>query len=194
MRTSRLVLLLATIATPLTLSAGTATVLGWNNLGMHCMDSDCSVFSVLPPYNTIECQLIVGGRLVTNGSGYSVTYQAVADPGGSFNSTSVGKGNYYTFVQGLYGAAVPPDAGLAGWSMPGPANTPQAMLFEVTNVPAGGVATPVNWFRAEGIPITPFDDAHKKNPYPMMRLIASSGLRPRFPRARHGSPFEHHAR
>jgi hypothetical protein len=159
-------------------SASTTTVLGWNNLGMHCMDSDYSVFSVLPPYNTIECQLIVGGRLVTNGAGYTVTYQAIADPSGSLNSTSIGKGNYYTFVQALYGAAVPPDAGLAGWNMPGPANTPQTMLFEVTNVPAAGVATPVDWFRAEGIPITPFDDAHQKNPYPMMRLIASSGGTP----------------
>ena len=44
--------------------------------------------------------------------------------------------------------------------------------------PAGGVFTPVNWFRAEGIPISPFDDAHKKNPYPMMRLIAKSGATP----------------
>ncbi len=59
--------------------------------------------------------------------------------------------------------------------MPGLSNVPQPMLFEVTNVPAAGVATPVNWFRAEGIPITPYDDAHRKNPYPMMRLIAWSG-------------------
>ena len=61
--------------------------------------------------------------------------------------------------------------------MPGPGNTPQAMLFETTNQPATGVVTPVNWLRAEGIPISPYDDAHHKNPYPLMRLIArnSSG-------------------
>ena len=53
--------------------AATSVVLGWNNLGMHCMDSDYSVFSVLPPYNTIESQLIVNGLLVTNGTGYTVT-------------------------------------------------------------------------------------------------------------------------
>ena len=34
------------------------TVVGWNNLGMHCMDGDYSVFSLLPPYNTIHAQLI----------------------------------------------------------------------------------------------------------------------------------------
>jgi hypothetical protein len=50
-------------------------LLGWNNLGMHCMDSDYSVFSILPPYNTIEAQLIVGGKLVKAGTGYSVASQ-----------------------------------------------------------------------------------------------------------------------
>jgi len=142
------------------------------------MDSDYSVFSILPPYNTIEAQLIVGGKLVTNGSGYTVTYQAVADPTGSINTTSVGKGNYANYVQTLYGAAVTADQGLAGWNMPGSGNTPQTMLFEQTNQPAAGVLTPVNWWRAEGIPLSPYDDAHNKNTYPMMRLIAknSSGV------------------
>jgi hypothetical protein len=158
-----------------TAKAASSTVLGWNNLGMHCMDSDYSVFSVLPPYNTIECQLIVGGKLVTNGAGYTMTYQAIADPDGSFNSTAMGKGNYYDFAAAIYGATLGPDMGLAGWNMPGPGNTPQSMLFENTNHPAAGVATPVNWFRAEGIPIAPYDDAHRKNPYPLMRLIARNG-------------------
>ena len=33
----------------------------------------------------------------------------------------------------------------------------------------------LNWFRAEGIPITPYDDSGLKNPYPLMRLIARNG-------------------
>ena len=33
------------------------TLVGWNNLGMHCMDADFSVLSLLPPYNTIHAQL-----------------------------------------------------------------------------------------------------------------------------------------
>ena len=165
--------LLIGLAAPLL--AANNQILGWNNLGMHCMDSDYSVFSILPPYNTIEAQLIVGGKLITNGAGYAVTYQAVADPTGSFNSTSVGKGNYATYAQAVYGANVTADQGLAGWNMPGTNNTPQAMLFEQTNQPAAGVLTPVNWWRAEGIPLSPYDDAHNKNPYPMMRLIAKSG-------------------
>lgn len=156
------------------LIAATNQILAWNNLGMHCMDSDYSVFSILPPYNTIEAQLIVNGALVTNGAGDSITYQAVADPSGSINTTSVGKGNYATYVQTLYGVTVTADQGLAGWNMPGSANTPQPMLFEQTNQPAAGVLTPVNWWRAEGIPLSPYDDAHIKNTYPMMRLIAKN--------------------
>jgi PKD repeat protein len=170
MKTKLLPLFLSFV--PLALPAASSQILGWNNLGMHCMDSDYSVFSILPPYNTIEAQLIVVGKLVTNGTGYTVTYQAVADPTGSYNSTAMGKGNFYTYVSRVYGAALAPEAGLAGWAMPGPTNPPQTMLFETTNTPAPGAHTKVNWFRAEGIPISPYDDAHQKNPYPMMRLIA----------------------
>ena len=168
---SRLVLGSLLCGLALTTNAATSTILGWNNLGMHCMDSDYSVFTVLPPYNTIEGQLIVGGKLVTNGAGYTVTYQAVADPSNSVNTTSIGKGNFYTYTPFLYGALAP-DAGLAGWAMPGPANTRQTSLFQTLNEPVHGVFTPVNWFHAEGIPITPYDDAGKKNPYPLMRMIA----------------------
>jgi PKD repeat protein len=154
-----------------------AQVLSWNNLGMHCMDSDYSVFSILPPYNTIEAQLIVAGGLVTASNGYSISYQAIADPDGSINRTSVGKGNWSQYALSLYGADLAPDTGLLGWQMPGTNNVSQAMLFETMNAPASGVSTPVNWWRAEGIPITPYDDAGQKNPYPLMRLIArnSSG-------------------
>ena len=156
---------------PLTLPAATSTILGWNNLGMHCMDSDYSVFSILPPYNTIEGQLIVNGKLVTNGTGYTVTYQAVADPSGSINTTSVGKGNFYTYTPFLYGV-VAPDQGLRTWPMPGPGNIRRTNVFETLNQPATGIFTPVNWWRAEGIPITPYDDALRNNPYPLMRMIA----------------------
>ncbi len=156
---------------PLAGQTSNATLLAWNNLGMHCMDSDYSVFSILPPYNTIEAQLIVGGSLVTTGSGYTITYQAIADPAGSINTTSVGKTNFFTFTSSLYGS-VASNTGLLGWKMPGASNTPQSMLFEANNSPASGVSAPVNWFRAEGIPLTPYDDTLAKNPYPLMHLVA----------------------
>lgn len=147
---------------PLTAQAGW-TLVAWNDLGMHCMDSDYSVFSVLPPYNTIHAQLIdASGEIVGDPSGITVTYEAVADPSGSINTSSAAKTNFWSFVTGLFGASPPPDDGLAGFDMPGPANTPQPMTWQ----PAG------RWFTAEGIPITPYDDAGRKNPYPMMRLVA----------------------
>ncbi len=147
-----LILLTVLMTAALPGKAATSQLLAWNNLGMHCMDSDYSVFSILPPYNTIEAQLIFNGKLVTTGTGYTVTYQSVADPAGSINTTSIGKGNYYTYAKTLFGATLAPNGGLAGWSMPGASNTPQSMLFETTNQPAAGVVTPVNWWRAEGIP------------------------------------------
>jgi hypothetical protein len=146
------------------------TLLGWNNLGMHCMDSDYSVFSILPPYNTIHAQLIDGnGKLVTNASGVGVSYHAISDPDGSFNATSRDKGNFLQYASNIYGVALAPDVGLPvpgpeGYAMPGTNNTPQAMTFE------GGF----NWFAAYGIPITPYDDAGKPNQYPMMRLVATN--------------------
>ena len=150
----------------LTTNAATSTILGWNNLGMHCMDSDYSVFTILPPYNTIEAQVIVNGALVRS-SNNLVTYQAVTDATGSFNSTSIGKGNFYDWTADLYGPLAP-NMGLAGKPMPGSGRVD--MIFEQTNTTAL-----VNWWRAEGIPLTPYDDAMHKNPYPMMRLIAWNG-------------------
>jgi hypothetical protein len=86
-----------TLALALPVGAATNyTLVGWNNLGMHCMDSDYSVFSILPPYNTIQGQVIqiINGntaRLLTSTNGFKLTYEAVADPDGSFNSTFRGK-------------------------------------------------------------------------------------------------------
>src|SRR5512133_3314742 len=120
-------------------------VVGWSELGMHCMDGDFSVFSILPPYNTIHAQVIDGnGRLVKSSSGITVTYEAVADATGSINTTSIGKTNFWTYSQALFGATPAPDKGLVGFEMPGAANTPQAMAFDATRA----------FFTAEGIPIT----------------------------------------
>ena len=141
------------------------TITGWNNLGMHCMDADFSVFAILPPYNTIHAQVVdASGNLVTSAAGITVTYQAIADPTGSINTTSVGKDNFWAYAASLFGLAkpLPPDVGLTGVAMPGMMNAPQPMTFDPAN----------DWFIAEGIPITPYDDAGHKNTYPMMRLVA----------------------
>jgi hypothetical protein len=125
---------------------------------------DFSVFSILPPFNNIHSHLIANGQLITDTNSYTLTYEAVADPGGSINTTSQGKGNFWNYVLDMYGVALPVDAGLAGYNMPGTNNMPQAMGFDATE----------NWFTGAGIPITPFDDQLVKNPYPMMRVVARS--------------------
>ncbi len=139
------------------------TVVGWNNLGMHCLDADFGVFATLPPYNTIQAHLIDStGNLVTTATGVTVTYEAVADPTGSINTTSAGKTNFWDNIQSLFGVTLPVNAGLKGKNMPGPGNPPQPMTFDPS----------LNWFIAEGIPITPYDDTGRKNTYPLMRIRA----------------------
>ena len=130
---------------------------------MHEADGrDVSVFSLMPPYNAIHAQFISGGLLLTDGTGITVTYEAVADSSGSINTTSLGKGNFYDYVQALWGVSLGPDQGLAGFGMPGPLNQPQPMSFDMADAR----------FTATGIPITPYDDQGRTNYYPLMRLVA----------------------
>lgn len=89
-----------------------------------------------------------------------MTYRAIADPTGSINTTSATKTNFWQHVVSLFGVNLPVDHGLAGNDMPGPSNTPRAMQF----FPAQ------KWFKAEGIPIAPTDDAGNSQSYPLMRL------------------------
>lgn len=157
----RLVLpLFLVLATPAP-AQGPPRLLGWNDLGMHCMDGDTSVFSILPPFNTFHAQLVVGGHVVAS-SNFSVTYEAVADASGSINRTSIGKTDFWQHAQALFGVTLPPDQGLAGFRMPGAANVPQ---------PMGLQAAAMDW-KAEGVPVTPYDDAMQMRPYPLLRLVA----------------------
>jgi len=146
--------------------SGPMTLVGWNDLGMHCMDADFSIMAILPPYNTIHTQLVdENGDLITAPGGITVTYEAVGDPSGSINTSSVGKTGFWDHVLDLFGVSLAPDEGLAGFDMPGAGNPPQNMVWESGH----------NWFTAEGIPITPYDDSNSKNFYPLMRLVARDG-------------------
>ena len=85
-----------------------AVLLGWNNLGMHCMDgTDFSVFAILPPYNTLHAQLKdKNGKLVT--SNVLLTYEAVADSTNSINTSSADKTNFWNWVNDLFGLTPAP--------------------------------------------------------------------------------------
>ncbi len=139
--------------------AATNQVIGWNDVGVDRLDSDYSVFSLWPPGNTLRAQVIYQGKRLTNTNNITVTYQAIADPDGSTNSTSVGKTEFWQYAPQLFGTNLAADMGLNGYGMPG--TTARAMTYNITN----------GLFSAEGIPMTPFDDKMKKNSFPMMRVI-----------------------
>ncbi|MGZ8226922.1 MAG: Ig-like domain-containing protein [Methylococcaceae bacterium] len=152
-------------------SAGAYTLLAWNDLGMHCMDGlDFSVFAILPPYNTLHAQLKdKAGKLVN--SNVALTYEAVADSTGSINTSSYTKTNFWSWVDELVGLSPANDVGLnldglaSGTPEPGnetPSLTPAPMTYNAEYA----------WFEAEGIPITPFDDAGNKNFYPTVKVVA----------------------
>ncbi len=71
---------------------------------------------------------------------------------------------------------------LALTEAPYKANVPQPFRLYDTDWPVfkkfpfGYTAGKVNWFAAEGIPITPFDDSGRENPFPLMRVQARDNV------------------
>src|SRR5207245_6985344 len=142
------------------------TVVALNDLGMHCMDKDYSIFGILPPFNNLHVQLIDNtGKLVTSSAGYTITYQGMKDATGSITATSASHTNFWKFVTPIFGLSPAPDVGLLGQAMPGATNTPQALQsFDPANF----------FFEATGIPIVPIDNRGNTNTYPMIKIAASN--------------------
>ncbi len=150
----------ATSSTPATSINGTH-LFAWNDLGMHCSDSDFSVFTLLPPFNDLNAQLVVGGKLAD--SGYTITYEATAAPDGSLNSVSHTKTNFWNYALPLFGVSPSLDIGLTGNPMA--SSKPAPLTWE----------SQFNWFEASGIPITPIDDNMHENYFPMVKVTAYDG-------------------
>lgn len=143
--------------------AGTTyTLLAWSELGMHCMDGkDYSVFSVLPPYNTIHAQLLLRGEPpVQMSSGVVLVYTARTDTNLSRNTTSWNKTNFWTWAQDLFHVNVPPDTGITGSQVQ--SKSPHPMTYNAT----------LGYWEAVGIPTMPYDDAMVQNAYPMGTITA----------------------
>lgn len=113
-------------------------IIGWNDLGMHCANKDFQKIAILPPYNNLTAQVIRRGsesswpEVVTGN--VRVTYEI---PG---NTYSVGKTNFWDYEDALFGVTLPDNIGLTGNGLSGE--------MQVTE----------NYFKADGIPITPFTD------------------------------------
>ena len=62
----------------------TSTVLAFNDLGMHCMDREFSVFSILPPFNVVHSQVVLrdadGRPYLADEIDVEVFYDAVPTP------------------------------------------------------------------------------------------------------------------
>ena len=118
------------------LSAQEYILIGWNDLGMHCSNKNFAKVAVLPPYNNIFAQLILKApgqppQPVT--SGYTVEYSIPN------NTYSVGKTDFWTYAQQLFGlgSPLPANIGLTGKGLTG-------------TLDSGGA-----YFSAHGIPLTP---------------------------------------
>ncbi|MFA5354030.1 MAG: cytochrome c3 family protein [Thermodesulfovibrionales bacterium] len=125
-----------------TATSGGYVAIGWNDLGMHCLNPSFKELALLPPYNTLMVQIIERGdspKIVT--SGVTVEYALVN------NTTVVGKSDFWQYVEPLFGVALPVGIGLTGNGLSG------------TMVAVG------NHFEATGIPALPFDDSMTWNPY-----------------------------
>ena len=154
-----------TVAGSTSTTAKGTQLFAWNDLGMHCADSDFSVFTLLPPFNNLNAQLVVGGKLVDPSSGYTLTYESAPDPTitTSINTSSSGKTNFWLYVDRLFGASLPADVGLTGNRTA--SYTPAPLAWN-----AG-----LKWFEATGIPITPIDDLGHDNPFPLVKVTARNG-------------------
>jgi hypothetical protein len=142
------------------------TLTAWNDLGMHCMDEDFSIFAILPPFNTINAQLIdLNGDRVTGADGVHLYYQSAVDPGGSETHSSATGTNFWDHEDDLFGGQIAEDTGLFGAEMPGPSNTPREMEWRADH----------DWWTGEGIPIIPHDKFGDKNAYPLIRVTARNG-------------------
>ena len=152
-------------------STGSTVVLAANDLGMHCMDREFSIFSILPPFNVIQAQVIGhdanGAPFLLDDVTVEVRYGTAMDASGSVNSYSRGKTDFWSYANTLFGASLVNGQGLTGLFMP--ADDPQSRGAQ----PMSYSATSEE-FTAFGIPITPVDDGLRINPYPLLEVSAHS--------------------
>ena len=132
-------------------------LLGWNDLGMHCANKYFGKVAVLPPFNNVSAQLIKkeAGQLpqvIT--TGFTIEYSI------PYNTYSVGKTDFWTYAQQLFGLPnpLPPNIGLYGKGLTG--------TLDSNN----------GFFEAIGIPVTPYKDTNwnQEKPFQLIHLVAKT--------------------
>lgn len=137
---------------------GETIVIGWNDLGMHCMSASFQHLAVLPPFNTIWAQVIQrgdAGRLPE-----IVMTDVTIDYSFQNNSYSVGKTNFWSYEDQLFGVTLPDNTGLTGEGL------------------TGQLTARVHGWSVEGIPLTPFDDSNwsLEVPYQLANLTLKNSI------------------
>lgn len=141
-------------ASPSTAKTGTAAlgdyvVLGWNDLGMHCMNAEFSTLCILPPYNNLWAVVIKRGdppELISSGVRLGYRFPD--------NTDSAGKVNFWDYDFALFGVDLSPNVGLAGKGLSG-------------SMDWNGTA-----WEAPGVPVTPFEDSNPtiEDPYQLAEV------------------------
>jgi len=122
-------------------------LIGWNDLGMHCINPSYKELALLPPFNNLWVQVIQRGdppKIVT--SGISLEYSIVN------NTTVKGKTDFWQYVQQLFGISLPEGIGLTG------------------NGLSGKMQVAGDHFEATGIPVLPYDDKMNWNPFQIAKV------------------------
>ncbi|MCA9294328.1 MAG: hypothetical protein KDA20_10985 [Phycisphaerales bacterium] len=135
------------------LAANELVVIAYNDLGMHCMDEDFSELIILPPFNTIRAQVIErhgSPQILEDAENLTLRFSLPA------NTRSADKTNFWSQVEAAFGVALPPDIGLTGNGLSG----------EMERGPGGGA----KYWEVVGIPVTPFEDNGRINPYPLAQI------------------------
>ncbi len=137
---------------------GEYVLIAWNDLGMHCSNRTFADLAVLPPYNNVWAVLIRRGEepeIV--GSDFDVTYTLSA------NTYSVGKTDFWSYEDLLFGVSLADNVGLTGSGLSG--------SLEWHSGPAGH-------YEVTGVPLTPYDDGNlaTEQPYQLAQLSAYSGV------------------
>ena len=131
---------------------GSYLALAWNDLGMHCIQPDYTLFAILPPYNNLWTQIISRGgedpRIVTQGLTVDYSVPEVTHPQ-DFT-------NFWQYAS-AYGWDVTPGFGLTGKGTSG-------------TMDAAG-----DHFTAEGVPLIDRDNDGTFDPYPFFVVDVKSG-------------------
>ncbi len=149
--------------TPLT---GDYRLMGWNDLGMHCLNPTYDKAVILPPYNTVWVQVVKRGdppEVVTEH--ITVTYR-ILDNTYSYGKTDEYGGDYKQFWDNafdLFGVELPKDKGL---------NLVDANRH---NGLTGKLVKVGNRFTVDGIPVVPVKDDGTWSPYQQIELTAKDG-------------------